>query len=117
MEHTERSDDDVGGTGRNPAGDCGNGLLGVSEVMERYGFRDRRTARGVMDAAGAFVVARRLYVLEADLVAYEDDLRAARRHGQRSPQTPPSRQSGRRPTASPAISEPLPPGWWRKDPP
>jgi hypothetical protein len=117
MEKTERFDHEAGGAGRSPASERGKRLLGVSEVMERYGLRDRRTTRGVMDTAGAFVVARRLYVREADLVAYEDALRAARRSRPGCADPPRGRQGLRRPTPTPVRPEPLPPGWWREDSP
>ena len=117
MGKTERFDHEAGGAGRSPASDRGKRLLDVSEVMERYHLRDRRTARGVMDAAGAFVVARRLYVREADLVAYEDALRTARRSRPRSADPPSGRRAGRRLTPPPARADSLAPGWWREDSP
>jgi hypothetical protein len=117
MEHTPHTDKDVGAQGHAPAAAHSERLLGVSEVMARYRLRDRRTARGLMDAVGAFVVARRLYVRDADLLAYEDALRAARRSRRRSADPPRGRQAGRRPTPAPPRPEPLPPGWWREDSP
>ncbi len=117
MDHTPHTDEDVRAQGHAPAIAHSERLLGVDEIMERYGLRDRRTARGVMDAAGAFVVARRLYVREADLLAYEDALRAARRRGRRSAYRSDGRPVGRRPTPTPAQADPLPPGWWREDGP
>ena len=98
---------------RDPASGPGDRLLGVSEVMARYGLRDRRTARGVMDAAGAFVVARRLLVSEADLAAYEDTLRAERRHRRPAVDAPRGGHTGRR--ALPNRPGALAPGWWRED--
>jgi len=89
-------------------------LLGVGEVMVRYALRDRRAARRVMDQAGAFVVAGRLHVRAADLLAHEERLQALRRAGH----APAGEGQG---TAPPARSrplaprpEPLPPGWWRE---
>ena len=117
MGHTPHTEQDVRAEGHTPAAAHSERLLGVSEVMARYRLRDRRTARGLMDAAGAFVVARRLLVREADLLAYEDALRAARRSGPRSADPPRRRQAGRRPTPTPPRPEPLPPGWWREDSP
>lgn len=85
-------------------------LLGVAEVMARYGLRDRRAARAVMDAAGAFLVGRRLFVDVGDLLAYEERQRAARRAG-RAPDTPSTRTPPPRP---PRARAPLEPGWWRE---
>ncbi len=117
MDHTPHTDQDVRAAGHTPAIAHSERLLGVGEVMERYRLRDRRTARAVMDAAGAFVVARRLYVRESDLVAHEDALRTARRRSPRLTDLPPGHRAGRRPTPPPARPEPLPPGWWREDSP
>jgi hypothetical protein len=117
MDHTSHTDRDGRTQGHAPAIAQSGRLLGVGEVMARYGLRDRRTARRVMDAAGAFVVARRLYVRESDLVAHEDVLRAARRRSPRLTDLSRGHQAGRRPTPTPARPEPLPPGWWREDSP
>ena len=46
-------------------------LLTVGQVLSRYKPRDRRASRRVTDAAGAFKVAGRLLVSEADLEAWE----------------------------------------------
>lgn len=46
-------------------------LLTVGQVVSGYKLRDRRASRRVMDAAGAFKVAGRLLVSEADLEAWE----------------------------------------------
>jgi len=106
MDQTPHTDKDLRTHGHAPPTAHPERLLGVGEVMARYGLRDRRTARGVMDAAGAFVVARRLYVREADLLAYEDALRAARRNRPRSADPPRGHRAGRRPT--PARPGPSP---------
>ena len=90
-------------------------LLGVSEVMARYGLRDRRTARQVMDAAGAFVVARRLFVRKADLVAYEDALRAARQQRHIRPSCPDGRRGPASTARDASPKGALAPGWWRTD--
>ena len=98
------------------AGVGGPTYLGVEAVMARYGLRDRRAARRVMDAAGAFAVGRRLYVTEADLVAHEERLRAARR-AQAKPvaqNVPTTRQRDAGDPASPAR---LGAGWWREPTP
>jgi hypothetical protein len=87
--------------------------LGVDAVMARYGLGDRRAARRVMDAAGSFKVAGRLYVATDDLVAYEARLKAERAERTGRP-TPPvaSRQTPR--PASPDARPVLAPGWWRE---
>lgn len=59
-------------------------VLNVADVMARYGLRDRRAARRLMDEAGAFVVGGRLVLRREDLVAHEEALRAARRPGDAS---------------------------------
>ena len=88
-------------------------LLGVAEVMARYGLRDRRAARRVMDQAGAFLVGRRLLVAEADLLACEERLRAARR-ARTVPATDRPQPRARRNTPGPVNPTPLQPGWWRQ---
>lgn len=93
-------------------------LLGVGDVMARYGLRDRRAARRVMDAAGAFLVGRRLLVRETDLVAHEERLRAGRRAEQSMP-PPPAAPPARRSVSGAggrSSAPPLPAGWWRKEP-
>ena len=88
-------------------------MLDVAAVMDRYGLRDRRAARRVMDIAGGFMVAGRLVVRRDDLLRHEEDLIQARSrapapqpqvHGARA--RAPSRKGQDR-------REPLPPGWWR----
>ena len=117
MTDTPRSDHETCDEAQRRAGDPSKRLLGATEVMERYGLCDRRTARGVMDTAGAFVVARRLYVREADLLADEEALRGARRSSPHAEGPSRSRPAGRHPSPSPARADPLPPGWWREDSP
>lgn len=83
-------------------------VLRVIEVMERYGMKDQRTARRLMNEAGAFKVGGRLVVREDDLGAYE------RRKGQ------PQNRLARTSTASPKrpakrshLSPADGPDWWR----
>lgn len=83
-------------------------VIGVEAVMRRYGLRDRRAARRLMDEAGAFLVGGRLVVRRADLLAHEEALRAAR-HPEPVPR-------GKRAAPTRRRSEPLRPGWWRTDP-
>jgi hypothetical protein len=92
-----------------------DGLLGVADVMGRYGLRDRRAARRVMDEVGSFVVATNLYVRRLDLLGYEDAQKAARK----AQIGPPARAEGNprlpaRKTPAPRT-EPLRPGWWRNE--
>ena len=54
-------------------------LLTVRDVMARYNLRDRRSARRVMDAAGAFRIGAGLFVRLADLLAFEERQKDARR--------------------------------------
>lgn len=54
-------------------------LLNVAQVCARYGDCDRRTARNIMDAAGAFTVAGTLWVRIPDLEAWEEKARQRRR--------------------------------------
>jgi hypothetical protein len=86
-------------------------VLDVADVMARYGLRDRRAARRLMDEAGAFVVGNRLVVRRKDLLAYEEALRAVRHPPADVAGSPPAAR--RRRGASAARSEPLRPGWWR----
>ena len=87
-------------------------VVTVVEVMARYGFRDRRAARRLMHAVGAFRVGGRILVRAEDLVAYEDRLIAAR------PQPPPQPyvRSHRAVGAQGRVTRgaPLRPGWWRE---
>jgi hypothetical protein len=88
-------------------------LLSVSDVMKRYGLRDRRAARRLMDEVGALLVATNLYVRRGDLLAYEERLIASRsrvRAGEPS-------NAGRQRTRSKSKareSEALEFGWWKK---
>jgi hypothetical protein len=92
-------------------------VVGVEEVMRRYGLRDRRAARRLMDEAGAFIVGGRLVIRRADLLAHEEALRAARRAPVEATRRPagstPARRRGK---GTPPPSAPLRPGWWRTDP-
>ena len=84
--------------------DSGLDVLTVTDVMARYRLRDRRAARRVMDSAGAFRIGAGLFVRFADLLAFEERQRAARRQGAALPQ--PAQPPG-------TARRPLPPGWWR----
>src|SRR5262245_31641140 len=93
-------------------------LLTVAEVMARYGLRDRRAARRVMDDAGAFELAGKLYLRSADLLAHEEALIAARKGTalpdlSNDPTRPPARPRARKERM---VRQPLGPGWWRQDP-
>ncbi len=92
-------------------------LLDVRAVMDRYRIADRRAARRLMDAAGAFKVAGRLLVHAERLHAHEERLIAERA-------TPPQHaapaartiaRTSREPRGRTARA-PLPPNWWRTDP-
>ena len=89
-------------------------LLTVAEVMGRYGLRDRRAARRVMDAAGAFRIGGRLLVRLEDILAHEERQIAAR--AQPPPSSPTASQPTRWTRASTVPRAPLAPGWWRQDP-
>jgi hypothetical protein len=82
-------------------------LLRVDEVRARYGLRDRRAARAVMEQAGAFLVAGRLVVRADRLDAWEQRQEAARR----SPEEQRTAAAPRRPRN---VGESLRPGWWRE---
>lgn len=94
-------------------------VLGVPEVMTRYGLRDRRAARRLMDAAGGFLVAGRLVVRVDDLAAWERAQAAARRLPVRAAEAPGNGRRRRRRTAGTSTGPraPLAPGWWRDDRP
>lgn len=90
-------------------------VLTVADVMARYGLKDRRAARRVMDEAGGFKIGAGLYVRAGDLATYEDAMIAARR-GPTSPGVPHPQERlkarpGGRKTSN--VREPLRPGWWR----
>ena len=93
-------------------------VIGVEVVMRRYGLRDRRSARRLMDDAGGFFVCGRLVVRREDLLAHEEALRAARHQGGAGAETSrtagASPRRGARPRATGAP--PLAPGWWRDAP-
>jgi hypothetical protein len=76
-------------------------LLRVHEVRARYGLRDRRTARAIMEQAGAFFVAGRLVVPVDRLETWE---RAQARTATTRPRT----------TAVPSHATPgsSQPGWY-----
>jgi hypothetical protein len=87
-------------------------VLDVAAVMKRYGLRDRRAARRLMDDAGAFLVAGRIVVREDRLAAREEEQMRARRGPERPPDTPPTPRRARRSAAG--ARAPLAPGWWRE---
>lgn len=87
-------------------------FLDVDAVLTRYGLRDRRAARRIMDEAGGFVIGRKHVVRLADVIAHENALRAARR-----PETGPERRPAITPRprrVQPDTVRPLAAGWWRK---
>ena len=86
-------------------------LLTVRDVMARYELRDRRSARRVMDAAGAFRIGAGLFVRLADLLAFEERQKDARRSGASAgaDHTPAAARFG-----AGATKRPLRPGWWRE---
>ena len=87
-------------------------IMRVEEVMVRYGIRDARTARRLMNTVGAFKVGGRLVVREDTLGAWEvteTNPAAPRRRGHVAP---PGRAQGRQAhqaRPSPASG----PDWWR----
>jgi hypothetical protein len=84
--------------------------LTVADVMARYRLRDRRAARRLMDAAGAFRMGANLFVRLDDLLALEDRQIASRRaQVTADPSSAPS-------PSSPRAPRPLEPGWWRREP-
>jgi hypothetical protein len=88
-------------------------LLTVADVMARYDLRDRRSARRVMDAAGAFLIGARLFIRLADLLALEERQKDARRPAASA--NADSRPSRARPGAGARKERPLlRPGWWRE---
>lgn len=93
-------------------------IVDVESVMDRYGLRDRRSARRLMDEAGAFFICGRLVIRRDDLLAHEEALRAARRPEGADAESPrsanPTPRRSSRPTS--ARSAPLQPGWWRDAP-
>lgn len=85
-------------------------VLRVAEVMARYGVRDERTARRLMNEAGAFKVGGRLVVREDFLEVYERRLSVPAQPVQRVPTS----ASPRRRSGSSAPSPPSGPDWWRE---
>lgn len=85
-------------------------ILGVDEVMARYGAKDRRTARKVMHEAGGFSVAGKLVVREDDLGRWEQRQATARRVTNPSPVDLPKRARNAA-VPSPATGA----DWWRVD--
>jgi hypothetical protein len=90
-------------------------VLDVADVMARYGLRDRRAARRLMDAAGGFIVGGRLVVRVGDLLQYEEALREERRAVRTEP-APAPHPPRRRGVAMAPPRDPLRPGWWRNLP-
>lgn len=93
-------------------------IIGVEIVMRRYGLRDRRSARRLMDDAGAFFICGRLVIRRDDLLAHEEALQAARRPEGVEPESTrtASPTPRRRTRPASARSAPLRPGWWRDAP-
>jgi hypothetical protein len=87
-------------------------ILRVEDVMVRYGMRDQRTARRLMNEAGAFKVGGRLLVREDDLGAHERRLASPASAPKRPDASRRPRPVGRsRARPSPATG----PDWWRAD--
>jgi len=103
------------GTGTGPDAEVPE-VLHAAAVMARYGLRDRRSARRVMDAAGAFVVGGRLLVRAQDLSEHEERLLDERRGAAGRSRQSLSPRAERRPRRAPKprSREPLAPGWWRQ---
>lgn len=89
-------------------------ILGVNDVMTRYGFRDERTARRLMNDAGAFKAGGRLVIRQDDLDGHERRLRQ-QQQPLRAPiprYSAPTRDGKvARISRSPAQG----PDWWRTD--
>lgn len=87
------------------------GIVRVDDVMARYGMRDERTARKLMNQIGAFRVAGRLVVHEDALAAWE--VAQVRTNPSASP--PPARRpSERRQDPAGQASPATGPDWWRE---
>lgn len=86
-------------------------LLRVPDVMDRYGFRDRRAARAIMDRAGAFRVGGHVYVHVADLVALEQREKVERLT--RAPARPIATSRPQKRRESVPDLDQLPTFWWR----
>lgn len=89
-------------------------LMTVADVLARYALSDRRAARRVMDDAGAFKVAGRLFVRRADLIAHEEGARNARSPGGSDTDSPPPRRARPQRTAKARRGRVLPAGFWRQ---
>lgn len=88
-------------------------VLKVSDVMQRYGMRDERTARRLMNEAGAFKVGGRLVVREDALERWE--VRQACLDPRPVPQSGVNAGSGSRIRRS-AVATPVSgPDWWRPE--
>ena len=93
------------------------GLLGVTDVLNRYGLKDRRAARRIMDTVGAFKLGANLYVRAGDLAAHEEALIAARRgEGRAGPANDFVRPHGKTHAkrGGRTVRAPLQPDWWRE---
>jgi hypothetical protein len=89
-------------------------VLSVAEVMVRYGMRDRRSARRLMDEAGAFLVAGRLVIRRDDLIVHEEALKDRRRLPPSVPRLNAADRSRVHRSGQPSDrGEALRPGWWR----
>lgn len=91
-------------------------FLDTAAVMARYGIRDARSARRIMDDAGGLVVAGRLVLALADLERWEELQKGARRQQARTAELPARAGTARRALqkAREPRREPLKPGWWRE---
>ena len=88
-------------------------ILRVEDVMVRYGMRDARTARRLMNAAGGFKVGGRLVVREDALESWE--VRQARANPRPAPQSATDATRAPRPRR-PATPTPVSgPDWWRPE--
>ena len=88
-------------------------ILTVADVMARYGLRDRRAARTIMDSAGGCVLAANLYVRRADLLALEETQKREREARTR-PDARPRRTTPAPGAVRPRTARPLRAGWWRQ---
>lgn len=84
-------------------------LLTVKDVMSRYGMRDKRTARRLMNQARGFKVGGRLVVREDDLGAHERQMTTTNKPQESGTVTPSCARRERRTGPTPADG----PDWWR----
>lgn len=84
-------------------------LLDAGQVAARYGMRDRRAARRVMDQAGAFRVGGRLLIRADRLDAWERAAADSRRREAAPKAEAPGKRGGKH--AEPALAGA---DWWRE---